>query len=321
MGGKSFPAINDVVATSARLGRMVELGWEIGGEKLGVQPCDGMICSTPTGSTAYNLSNGGPVLMWGLDAMAITFVAPHSLHARPLVVPRDLTLRIANQTRDVAVAVLADGHSVGELAYGESLEVGIGDEPSLLGAAPRGDLLRALQRGVLVALRSLRIENLVLIREADLDLAPGLNAVTGETGAGKTILAQAFGLLLGAGGDAGYLGPSAPEAYVEAELDLPDGILDDPDLGRDRRAAARGRDDPRRRAARLRRRPHPRLRVGPQRPARGAGDARRAPRRDVGAVRAAPACAVLRTSSTCSTPSPGRSSCAAAASSSGPGAS
>src|ERR687884_1737533 len=74
-------------------------------------------------------------------------------------------------------------------------------------------------------LRRLRIENLVLIREADLELAPGLNAVTGETGAGKTILAQALGLLLGAAGDAGYVGPGASEAYVEAELDLPDGLL------------------------------------------------------------------------------------------------
>ncbi|HSK15425.1 MAG TPA: AAA family ATPase [Gaiellaceae bacterium] len=79
-------------------------------------------------------------------------------------------------------------------------------------------------------LRRLRIENFVLIREADLALAPGLNAVTGETGAGKTILAQAIGLLLGAPGDAAYLGPGAEEAYVEAELDLPDGLLDDPGL-------------------------------------------------------------------------------------------
>jgi len=79
-------------------------------------------------------------------------------------------------------------------------------------------------------LRSLRIENFVLIREADLAFAPGLNAVTGETGAGKTILAQALGLLLGARGDAGYVGPGAEEAYVEAELDLPEGALDDPDL-------------------------------------------------------------------------------------------
>jgi DNA repair protein RecN (Recombination protein N) len=79
-------------------------------------------------------------------------------------------------------------------------------------------------------LRSLRIENFVLIREADLAFAPGLNAITGETGAGKTILAQAIGLLLGARGDAGYVGPGAEEAYVEAELDVPDGLLDEPEL-------------------------------------------------------------------------------------------
>jgi DNA repair protein RecN (Recombination protein N) len=70
-------------------------------------------------------------------------------------------------------------------------------------------------------LRRLHIENLVLIREAELTLAPGLNAITGETGAGKTILAQAIGLLLGAKGEAGFIGPGADEAYVEAELDLP----------------------------------------------------------------------------------------------------
>jgi DNA repair protein RecN (Recombination protein N) len=70
-------------------------------------------------------------------------------------------------------------------------------------------------------LRRLRIENLVLIREAELELAPGLNAITGETGAGKTILAQALGLLLGAKGDDSYVGAAGDEAYVEAELDLP----------------------------------------------------------------------------------------------------
>src|SRR5256714_14441208 len=73
-------------------------------------------------------------------------------------------------------------------------------------------------------LRRLRIQNLVLIREAELAFAPGLNAITGETGAGKTILAQAIGLLLGAKGDAGYIGPDGDEAYVEAELDLPGDI-------------------------------------------------------------------------------------------------
>ena len=79
-------------------------------------------------------------------------------------------------------------------------------------------------------LLSLRIENFVLIREAEVAFGPGLNAVTGETGAGKTILAQAIGLLLGARGDASYVGPGAEEAYVEAELDLPRGLLEEGDF-------------------------------------------------------------------------------------------
>jgi DNA repair protein RecN (Recombination protein N) len=90
-------------------------------------------------------------------------------------------------------------------------------------------------------LRRLRIENLVLIREADLELGPGLNAITGETGAGKTILAQAIGLLLGAKADAGFVGPGADEAYVEAELDLPPGLLDEEGL--DALAELRPADD------------------------------------------------------------------------------
>ena len=79
-------------------------------------------------------------------------------------------------------------------------------------------------------LRRLRIENLVLIREADLEPGSGLNAITGETGAGKTILAQAIGLLLGSKGDAAFVGPGAEEAYVEAEFDVPAALLEDEEL-------------------------------------------------------------------------------------------
>jgi DNA repair protein RecN (Recombination protein N) len=74
-------------------------------------------------------------------------------------------------------------------------------------------------------LSRLRIENLVLIRDAELGFAPGLNVITGETGAGKTILAQAFGLLLGTKGDAGLVGLAGEDAYVEAELDVPADVL------------------------------------------------------------------------------------------------
>jgi len=79
-------------------------------------------------------------------------------------------------------------------------------------------------------LRRLRIQNLVLIREADLSFGPGLNAVTGETGAGKTIFAQAIGLLLGARADTSSVGGEGTEAYVEAELDVPDGFFDEEEL-------------------------------------------------------------------------------------------
>ena len=76
-------------------------------------------------------------------------------------------------------------------------------------------------------LRGLRIENLVLIRRAELAFGPGLNAITGETGAGKTILAQAVGLLLGARGDAALVGPDGDDAYVDLEREFAAGLARD----------------------------------------------------------------------------------------------
>jgi NAD+ kinase len=137
LDGATHPAVNDVVVTSSRPGRMVELGWEVAGEDLGDQPCDGMICCTPSGSTAYNLSNGGPVLMWGLEAMAMTFVAPHSLRARALVVPRGLDLRITNRSKELPVTVLVDGHAVGELVRDEEIAVVVGPEHCRLALLPQ----------------------------------------------------------------------------------------------------------------------------------------------------------------------------------------
>src|SRR5215211_6989828 len=140
--GGSWQAVNDVVVTSSTLGRMIELGWAIGGEDLGSVPCDGLICSTPSGSTGYNLSNGGPVLVWGLDAMAMTFVAPHSLHARPLVVPRTRDLQVTNLSANVAVAVLADGHQIGALSAGDSVTVRLAEQRSLLATLPEATFFR-----------------------------------------------------------------------------------------------------------------------------------------------------------------------------------
>ncbi len=136
VGSRTEVAVNDVVVAGGTLGRMVELGYAIGGEDLGSQPCDGLICATPTGSTAYNLSNGGPVLVWGLDAMVLTFVAPHALDIRPLVVPRGLEVTVENRTKGLAATVLVDGHEVGTLSDTEQAVVRVGEQRSLIATLP-----------------------------------------------------------------------------------------------------------------------------------------------------------------------------------------
>src|ERR671919_2346336 len=79
-------------------------------------------------------------------------------------------------------------------------------------------------------LLELRIENLLLIERAELRLGPGLNAITGETGAGKTILAHSFDLLMGGRAKDRIVRPGANEAYIEGVFELPEGLLDDPEL-------------------------------------------------------------------------------------------
>lgn len=135
-------AVNDVVVSSASLGRMIELELAVGGEELGRQPCDGIICSTPSGSTAYNLSNGGPVLMWGLEAIALTYVAAHSLHARPIVIPQGADVIVWNRSADVEAGVLVDGHRVSTLGKADRAVVRIGPQRSLLATLPEATFVR-----------------------------------------------------------------------------------------------------------------------------------------------------------------------------------
>ncbi len=139
--GATAVAVNDVFAASAVVGRLVELEWAIGGEPLGTVPSDGIICATPGGSTAYNLSNNGPVLMWGIDAIAVSFVAPHSLLARPLVVPRGRDIVVTNRTPDIPLALVADGQRVGQIEPDGTVTVRLGDERSMLATLPDATFL------------------------------------------------------------------------------------------------------------------------------------------------------------------------------------
>lgn len=128
-GRGTATAVNDVVASGGITGRVNELGWRVLGadgvtlDEMGTVACDGMVLSTPVGSTAYNLSNGGPVLAWGVQGTVVSFVAPHTLAARPLVVAPDDTIEAQHMGRGAPLKVLADGVQVGRLQPGETLRV------------------------------------------------------------------------------------------------------------------------------------------------------------------------------------------------------
>jgi NAD+ kinase len=142
IGGTERMAVNDVVGHSSTVGRMVQISWAVAGEELGELACDGVVCCTPTGSTAYNLSAGGPVLVWGIEALAVTFVAPHSLQARPLVVPRGQDVTVRNLTPDVPLAVTLDGHVFEELGTGGELRLRLDDRRARLATLPERTFFR-----------------------------------------------------------------------------------------------------------------------------------------------------------------------------------
>jgi NAD+ kinase len=142
VGGERWAAVNDVVVAGGQLGRMIELSYSISGEELGIQPCDALICASPTGSTAYNLSNGGPVLVWGIDAMVLTFVAPHTLHIRSLVMPRGADVVVTNSTVDIECSVLVDGHAVAPLPTGAQATIRLGEQRAVLGTLPEVTFFR-----------------------------------------------------------------------------------------------------------------------------------------------------------------------------------
>ncbi len=103
--------------------------------------CDGLVAATPAGSTGYNLANQGPILAWGVEGYVVSFIAPHTLTARALVVAPDDVLHVSNAAGREAVDVVLDGEHVGELRSGEEIEVRFRDRRRAAGAAPRLQLL------------------------------------------------------------------------------------------------------------------------------------------------------------------------------------
>ena len=98
--------------------------------------CDGLVVATPAGSTGYNLANGGPVLAWGVEGFVVSFIAPHSLTARALVVAPADELTIQNVSRDEPVDVHVDGRPACRLPAGEEISVGFAVSSACLAQIP-----------------------------------------------------------------------------------------------------------------------------------------------------------------------------------------
>ena len=113
-------AINDVSIHRKVGERVAQLAYAIEDAELGSVRCDGLVIATPAGSTGYNLANAGPVMAWGVEGFAVSFIAPHSLTARALVVAPSDTLTVHNRGRD-EVDVIVDGRPIGELQPGEAV--------------------------------------------------------------------------------------------------------------------------------------------------------------------------------------------------------
>lgn len=129
-------AVNDVSFHRRHNGRVAELAYSVEGEELGEVRCDGLVVSTPAGSTGYNLANGGPVLAWGVEGFIVSFIAPHTLTARALVVAPDDVLEVTNRSGSDEVDVITDGRSVGALGPEGSIPIRFAHRQALLAQAP-----------------------------------------------------------------------------------------------------------------------------------------------------------------------------------------
>jgi NAD+ kinase len=129
-------AINDVSLHRRQDGRVAELAYSVEGEQLGEVRCDGLVVSTPAGSTGYNLANGGPVLAWGVEGYVVSFIAPHTLTARALVVAPGDSLEVTNRSRVEEVDVSTDARSICALAPEATMRIQFKQGQSLLAQTP-----------------------------------------------------------------------------------------------------------------------------------------------------------------------------------------
>ncbi len=140
----SSPAANDIVISAGTPFRMIELCINRGEDHIATYMGDGVVVATPTGSTGYSLSAGGPVLEPSLEAMVITPVAPHTLSMRPVVVSGDAIVRITTNRLNPGTTLVVDGQVSTPLVEGQIIEIRRADWTAGIISNPGGTFFRTL---------------------------------------------------------------------------------------------------------------------------------------------------------------------------------
>jgi NAD+ kinase len=138
-------ALNDVSFVRRPHGRVAQLSYAIGEEEVGSVRCDGLVAATPAGSTGYNLANAGPILAWGVKGYVVSFIAPHTLAARALVVAPDDALVVRNAAGREPVEISLDGDPAGELAPGAELTIRFEESVSRLAQLPSANFYHRIR--------------------------------------------------------------------------------------------------------------------------------------------------------------------------------
>jgi NAD+ kinase len=141
----NWSALNDISVHRKAGLRVADLGYALAGEEIGRVRCDGLVVATPQGSTGYNLANGGPVLAWGVEGYVVSFIAPHSLTARALVVAPGDELTINNASREEPVEVYVDGRPTTEIPAGEDVHIEFGLTRATLAQLPGASFYHRLR--------------------------------------------------------------------------------------------------------------------------------------------------------------------------------
>ena len=136
VGGRPLVGLNDISFSRRPQDRVAELSYRIAGEEVGHVRCDGLVASTPVGSTGYNLANQGPILAWGVEGYVVSYISPHSLTARALVVAPTDVLHVGNAAGREPVDIAVDGEQVGALEPGAELEIHFADGIGRLAQLP-----------------------------------------------------------------------------------------------------------------------------------------------------------------------------------------